>query len=104
VTSWPLGSNGLLYDREWALVDPHGRALSQRRHPRLTQIRPTVDLDAGTLVSGSGLRIESSLGRGWVEVGVRVRVGSHDMREAVTEWRNHVRAELIRWADFVRTV
>ena len=47
VTSWELGPNGLLYDREWALVDPDGRTLSQRRHPRLTQIRPLVDPTAG---------------------------------------------------------
>jgi len=47
VTSWQLGPNGLLYDREWALVDPDGRTLSQRRHPKLTQIRPLVDPAAG---------------------------------------------------------
>ena len=47
VTSWELGPNGLLYDREWALVDADGRTLSQRRHSRLTQIRPLVDPAAG---------------------------------------------------------
>ena len=47
VTTWQLGPNGLLYDREWALIDPDGRTLSQRRHPSLTQIRPLVDPAAG---------------------------------------------------------
>lgn len=60
VARWPLGPNGLLYDREWALVDPEGRALNQRRHPRLVHLIPTVDLDAGaTLVFwGFGYKYE----------------------------------------------
>ncbi len=47
--SWPLGQNGLLYDREWALVDGDGAALTQKKLPRLATIRPTIDMDAGML-------------------------------------------------------
>lgn len=45
--SWPLGQNGLLYDREWALVDGDGAALTQKKLPRLATIRPTIHMDTG---------------------------------------------------------
>ena len=44
---WPLGPNGLLYDREWALVDEAGAALTQKRHPKLAMLQPRIDLQAG---------------------------------------------------------
>ena len=52
---WPIGPNGLLYDREWALLAPEGgggpggRVLTQKTCPRMATLRPTVDLRAGTL-------------------------------------------------------
>jgi molybdenum cofactor sulfurtransferase len=49
VTAWPLGPNGLLFDREWALCGADGRVLSQKRAPRLTQLRPHVDLQQRVL-------------------------------------------------------
>ncbi|WIA20516.1 hypothetical protein OEZ85_004912 [Tetradesmus obliquus] len=45
VTSWPLGPNGLLYDREWALVTPDGSVITQKQLPRLTQLLPEVSWD-----------------------------------------------------------
>jgi uncharacterized protein YcbX len=36
-----------LYDREWALVDSSGAALTQKKLPRLATIRPMLDLNAG---------------------------------------------------------
>eukprot|EP00854_Cymbomonas_tetramitiformis_P026170 gene26170-32068_t len=47
--AWPLGPNGLLFDREWMLVDAAGKALTQKRAPRLTQLRAAIDLRAGRL-------------------------------------------------------
>ncbi|BDA46796.1 probable molybdenum cofactor sulfurase [Coccomyxa sp. Obi] len=47
--SWPLGHNGLLYDREWALVDAEGVALTQKKLPRLATVRPTLNMDAGIM-------------------------------------------------------
>lgn len=44
---WPLGPNGLLLDREWALVDPEGSALTQKGLPALASINPRLDLAAG---------------------------------------------------------
>lgn len=46
---WPVGDRGLLYDREWAVVDDDGRALSQKALPGLALIRPAIDLAAGEL-------------------------------------------------------
>ena len=47
VQRWPLGPNGLLLDREWALVGPQGNALTQKGVPALAAIRPHLDLAAG---------------------------------------------------------
>jgi hypothetical protein len=40
---------GLAFDREWAVVDPEGRALTQKACARLAALRPAVDLRARTL-------------------------------------------------------
>jgi len=42
-----LGSTGLEHDRQWMVVDADGRFLSQREHPRMATIVPT--LHAGCL-------------------------------------------------------
>ncbi|KAJ1918562.1 hypothetical protein IWQ60_007459 [Tieghemiomyces parasiticus] len=48
--SWPLAEHGLLYDREWSLIDARtGRALNQKRYPRMCLIRPVVDRHQQTL-------------------------------------------------------
>ena len=49
VTDWPLGPNGLLLDREWALVGDDGHVLTQKGLPRLALVQPRVDLAQGTL-------------------------------------------------------
>ncbi|CAG8566047.1 15232_t:CDS:10, partial [Acaulospora morrowiae] len=42
-TSWTVTSQGLLYDREWMLVNSEtGRALSQKVYPKMALIRPIV--------------------------------------------------------------
>jgi molybdenum cofactor sulfurtransferase len=57
VTSWPLGPNGLLYDREWALIGPDGSAITQKQQPGLTQVQPEVDLNAGVMrVTAAGVQ------------------------------------------------
>ena len=47
--AWPLGPNGLLLDREWALVGADGAALTLRQAPRLAAVRPSIDLAAGAI-------------------------------------------------------
>ncbi|GBB97306.1 hypothetical protein RclHR1_02960019 [Rhizophagus clarus] len=49
--SWPITSQGLMYDREWMLVDAGtGNALRQKRLPRMTLICPEIIRDEGLLV------------------------------------------------------
>lgn len=47
---WEVRPEGLAWDREWCLVHQGtGQALSQKRHPRMALIRPTLDLNNGLL-------------------------------------------------------
>ena len=49
VKEWPLGPNGLLLDREWALVGDDGNVLTQKGLPRLALIQPRVDMQSGVM-------------------------------------------------------
>jgi uncharacterized protein YcbX len=51
---WPVGVLGLRYDRRWMVVRADGEMLTQRTHPRLGQIRPTVG-DTALLVETVGM-------------------------------------------------
>jgi molybdenum cofactor sulfurtransferase len=47
---WPLGPRGLLFDREWAVVDAAtGSVLNQKAAPKLANIAAVVDLGERTL-------------------------------------------------------
>lgn len=48
-TTWPLDNYGLRYDRSWMIVDANGMALTQKLHPRLCLIKPSIHLDKGQL-------------------------------------------------------
>jgi uncharacterized protein YcbX len=43
VKRWEVDAFGLRYDRRWMLVDPRGRMVTQRTHPRLALARPAMD-------------------------------------------------------------
>ncbi|KAJ6604131.1 molybdenum cofactor sulfurase [Mycena vulgaris] len=44
-SSWQIIATGLLYDREWMLLDAaSGRTLSQKQYPRMALVQPSVDL------------------------------------------------------------
>ncbi|KAJ7456499.1 molybdenum cofactor sulfurase [Mycena latifolia] len=50
-SSWQIISTGLLYDREWMLLDASsGRTLSQKQYPRMALVQPSVDLARQVLV------------------------------------------------------
>eukprot|EP00753_Platysulcus_tardus_P021037 PLAT8594.1.p1 GENE.PLAT8594.1~~PLAT8594.1.p1 ORF type:complete len:800 (-),score=345.06 PLAT8594.1:852-3251(-) len=49
VSAWPMGPRGLLYDREWSVVDGNRQVLRMKAQPRLCHVRPVVDLRAQTL-------------------------------------------------------
>ncbi|KAL0050843.1 hypothetical protein WJX82_008290 [Trebouxia sp. C0006] len=59
VSEWPLGPNGLLLDREWALVGDDGSVLTQKGLPKLVLIQPKIDLAQGLMqVSMPGMQHE----------------------------------------------
>ena len=71
--TWPLGPNGLMFDREFALVSPSGVVMQQRNCPRLVKLVPSIDVDAGVMrvvVSG-----EPELGTCEVGLGLDVMNG-----------------------------
>lgn len=45
VSNWPLDNTGLRYDRNWMIVNDNGVPLTQKHHPRLCLIRPSIRLD-----------------------------------------------------------
>ncbi|KAL0938855.1 molybdenum cofactor sulfurase [Colletotrichum truncatum] len=49
-TAWEVKPEGLAWDREWCLVHQgSGQALSQKRFPKMAQLKPTFDFNNGTL-------------------------------------------------------
>ncbi|KAK2628232.1 hypothetical protein QTJ16_002878 [Diplocarpon rosae] len=49
-TDWEVRPEGLAWDREWCLVHQGtGQALSQKRHPKMALIRPTLNFHNGML-------------------------------------------------------
>lgn len=56
VETWPLGPRGLLFDREWAIQDGNGQALTMKNCPRLAFIQAVVHVEQGTLSLHGGGR------------------------------------------------
>ncbi|GLD56072.1 molybdenum cofactor sulfurase isoform X1 [Lates japonicus] len=50
VHDWPVGPQGLLYDRGWMVVNGNGVCLSQKRETRLCLIHPQVHLPSNKLL------------------------------------------------------
>ncbi|XP_038901662.1 molybdenum cofactor sulfurase isoform X3 [Benincasa hispida] len=46
---WPLGSRGLLHDREWLLQSLTGETLTQKKVPEMSLVRTYIDLSQGIL-------------------------------------------------------
>ncbi|XP_007240365.3 molybdenum cofactor sulfurase [Astyanax mexicanus] len=56
VTEWPLGPQGLLFDRTWMVVNENGVCLSQKRETKLCLIHPHICLASSTLhLQASGM-------------------------------------------------
>lgn len=50
VTEWPVGNQGLLYDRNWMVVNQNGVCVTQKQEPRLCLVNPSVDLKKKVMV------------------------------------------------------
>lgn len=50
VTEWPVGNRGLLYDRNWMVVNQNGVCITQKQEPKLCLINPSIDLKQKIMV------------------------------------------------------
>ncbi|XP_075068892.1 molybdenum cofactor sulfurase isoform X2 [Mixophyes fleayi] len=50
VSQWPVVEQGLLFDRNWMIVNENGVCLSQKQEPKLCLIRPSIDLTKNILI------------------------------------------------------
>jgi len=50
VTEWPVGNQGLLYDRNWMVVNQNGVCMTQKQEPRLCLVNPSIDLNKKVMV------------------------------------------------------
>ncbi|KFV65966.1 Molybdenum cofactor sulfurase, partial [Dryobates pubescens] len=50
VTQWPVGNQGLLYDRNWMVVNQNGVCMTQKQDPRLCLVNPSIDLKKNVMV------------------------------------------------------
>ncbi len=98
-----LGEAG---DREWMVVDPHGRFLTQREHPRLALIAPRLEAD-GLVLSAPGmdaLAIPRDAPRGAArEVVVwRSQLIAHDTGDRAAAWLSAALGVDVRLVRFDR--
>lgn len=50
-STWEIRPEGLAWDREWCLIHRgSGQALSQKRHPKMALLQPSLDFETGVLV------------------------------------------------------
>ncbi|NXV47308.1 MOCOS sulfurase, partial [Uria aalge] len=50
VTEWPVENQGLLYDRNWMVVNQNGVCITQKQEPRLCLVNPSIDLEQKIMV------------------------------------------------------
>merc|ERR1711892_362623 len=49
VNSWPISEGGLLYDRQWMLMQGN-KVITQKKEPMLSMIQPSIDRDRKMLI------------------------------------------------------
>ncbi|XP_059563097.1 molybdenum cofactor sulfurase isoform X2 [Myotis daubentonii] len=94
VTQWPVGHQGLLYDRSWMVVNHNGICLSQKQEPRLCLVQPRIDLQQRIMVvRAKGMEpIEVPLEENgeWVQICQSKvcadRVNTQDCGEKISSW------------------
>jgi MOSC domain-containing protein len=100
-TTTVVTERGVAHDREWMIVDSHGRFITQREEPRLALIAPT--LERTLRLSAPGMdTIEVPLDATCALVSVRVfrdTVRAFDQGDAVSSWLSRY---LIRDVRLVR--
>ncbi|KAM8966992.1 molybdenum cofactor sulfurase [Pelodytes ibericus] len=50
VSQWSIVEQGLLFDRNWMIVNENGVCLSQKQEPHLCLIQPSIDLERNVMI------------------------------------------------------
>ncbi|NXU50010.1 MOCOS sulfurase, partial [Turnix velox] len=95
VTEWPVGNQGLLYDRNWMVVNQNGVCMTQKQEPRLCLVNPTIDLEQKIMViqaegmEAISISLEENTGKEAVICESKVcshRVKTYDCGERIAGW------------------
>uniref|UniRef100_A0A8C6Z1L9 Molybdenum cofactor sulfurase n=1 Tax=Nothoprocta perdicaria TaxID=30464 RepID=A0A8C6Z1L9_NOTPE len=85
VAEWPVGNQGLLYDRNWMVVNQNGVCITQKQEPRLCLINPSIDLKQNIMI----IQAEENPGKEAVICESKVcshRVKTYDCGERIAGW------------------
>ncbi|XP_014735987.1 PREDICTED: molybdenum cofactor sulfurase isoform X2 [Sturnus vulgaris] len=95
VTEWPVGNQGLLYDRNWMVVNQNGVCMTQKQEPRLCLVNPSIDLKQKIMVVQAegmdpiSVPLEANTGKEAVICESKVcshRVKTYDCGERIAGW------------------
>ncbi|XP_010149599.1 PREDICTED: molybdenum cofactor sulfurase, partial [Eurypyga helias] len=95
VTEWPVGNQGLLYDRNWMVVNENGVCMTQKQEPRLCLVNPSIDLKKKVMVIQAegmdpiSVSLEENTGKEAVICESKVcshRVKTYDCGERIADW------------------
>ncbi|NWX49796.1 MOCOS sulfurase, partial [Steatornis caripensis] len=95
VTEWPVGNQGLLYDRNWMVVNQNGVCMTQKQEPRLCLVNPSIDLKEKVMVIQAegmdpiSVSLEENTGKEAVICESKVcshRVKTYDCGERLAGW------------------
>ncbi|XP_061305052.1 molybdenum cofactor sulfurase isoform X4 [Pezoporus flaviventris] len=105
VTEWPVGNQGLLYDRNWMVVNQNGVCITQKQEPRLCLINPSIDLKKKIMVIQAegmdpiSVSLEENTGKETVISESKVcshRVKTYDCGERIAVWFSMILARPCR--------
>ncbi|NXE76255.1 MOCOS sulfurase, partial [Cochlearius cochlearius] len=95
VTEWPVGNQGLLYDRNWMVVNQNGVCITQKQEPRLCLVNPSIDLKKNVMVIQAegmdpiSVSLEENTGKEAVICESKVcshRVKTYDCGDRLARW------------------
>ncbi|NWI20820.1 MOCOS sulfurase, partial [Crypturellus soui] len=95
VAEWPVGNQGLLYDRNWMVVNQNGVCMTQKQEPRLCLINPSIDLKQNIMIIQAegmdpiSVSLEENPGKEAVICESKVcshRVKTYDCGERIADW------------------
>ena len=98
-----LTETGLEWDRQWMVVDEQGDFISQRTHPRLALVKPTLRLNDLVLRAPGMLALHLALDAIDSETTVQVwddRIRAGDMGDLAAQWFSDFLGQRVRLARF----